>query len=1532
MYASAKQSKTNKSSTISRSNAAKVQTRLKVGASNDSYEKEADHVADQVVKQDQQAAQNSTAPITSINSSQSKPRISKLADTKTQRQAEEEEAQTKLQRQEEEEEEAAQTKLQRKGEEEEESAQTKLQTKKEARANVRDKRQFPVLNKVEKKLFEKKGQGQKLDDATRTSMEVGMGADFRDVKVHTDADAVEMNRDLKAHAFAHGKDVFFNSGKYEPETVSGKALLAHELTHVVQQGAAEQKLPDEKVEQNNSKRLQAPPEPADQKAKAIEVKSDKQRQEEIKADKSQQAHQEVSQEAALPTTAATGSAPNTAANASQENSGVAPTEDEKDANPAEKTTETEDTAKAQEPQKAKEPASHNKKSKSKNSKGKSAKGAVSKHLKKVTEAVFSSKKKNIVTLAENQKQKESPEKKLAQTEEAVVPPAEESLSQANASQVDTVDAAPQPESKEQEAKQEFNVALENAVPATLEEVDKFKEEGKGRVVGEAVKGVVSQDTQAVKSTYQEIDNTPEPAAPAATPQALPEMEVAPETPALALGDGVVGEVTAEHTDMSDFEAESDSLLEKEGISQEQLDMVDEGELAEANSDRKAVKNKSKDAPAEVKQFEQSKKQEVDQQLQQEENAEKQAMQAKRQQALTGAQQDQVQTKSKLELKRQQVTDHINGIYQKTNETVKQKLENLETQSLKAFDEGEKQATAAFESNVERRINAFKRRRYDRIGGSLLWAKDKLFGMDELPEVKGIFDSEKANFITRIDGLVTNISAENKRVIQECKDLVAAAKVEIEKYVAGLGPELQEAGQTALTAMTEKLDALDQEINEKQKQLEQKLAEKREAAIQAIEEKIEQMKEEMSGLVSKIGNLLAGAMMKFFKWALKKAGLAADQLMAVINKGKSVITKIVGDPIGFIGNLIKAVKKGIGQFATNIKTHLVSGLVSWLTGAMSDVPIQLPQKFDLKGIFSLVLQILGLTWERIRTKLVKRLGERVVRIAEVSIDIVKRVVIDGPIALWEMIKEKAAEIKTQVMEGIRNWVIINVIKQGIIKLVSFLNPAGAILQAIIAIYNTVMFFVENAQRLVQFVKSIFDSIGNIAMGKLSAAASYVEKVMGMTIPIIMNFLARLLGLSGIGKAISNVIKKIRKPIDKVVDRVIDTVVKKAKSLFKKGKTAVKNAKDALVQWWKVKKKFKAADGHQHSLYLKGQGSAAVLTVASNPTPFASFIQSVEAKTDEQKSAKTKALDKAKEVDAKKKEPLGGNKDQKKQKEEAKQKALKKLLNELSVHTKILFGVNGDLPQSEIHYQSANKGGALMGTKMAANVLTKNGPTGSVPTQANHTVFDKLNLRRNGSGSYYIRGHLLNHNTSGPGEWKNMTPLSREGNKLHEQVAESKVKAAVHSGAVVSYTVTPKYTRSNLTTPADADDKVKTIRSVEKFVPTALMVKAAIMKADNVREKQQTLVSEQAIPNPIDTSIGSYQTDSVAKQPVNLSTDSATHIAENTDLTVAQASLVKSAIGKLTEDESLNYYTQLSDKEPALVGVISGLRDNPKVKLK
>jgi hypothetical protein len=83
-----------------------------------------------------------------------------------------------------------------------------------------------------------RGGGVGLSPDVRTDFETQMGHDFSNVRVHTDSRAGELSHGVGALAFTVGRDIYFDAGRFSPETASGKRLLAHELAHTVQQGAS----------------------------------------------------------------------------------------------------------------------------------------------------------------------------------------------------------------------------------------------------------------------------------------------------------------------------------------------------------------------------------------------------------------------------------------------------------------------------------------------------------------------------------------------------------------------------------------------------------------------------------------------------------------------------------------------------------------------------------------------------------------------------------------------------------------------------------------------------------------------------------------------------------------------------------------------------------------------------------------------------------------------------------------------------------------------------------------------------------------------------------------------------------------------------------------------------------------------------------------------------------------------------------------------------------------------------------------------
>ncbi|MDQ6969606.1 MAG: DUF4157 domain-containing protein [Mariprofundus sp.] len=281
------------------------------------------------------------------------------------------------------------------------------------------------------------------------------------------------------------------------------------------------------------------------------------------------------------------------------------------------------------------------------------------------------------------------------------------------------------------------------------------------------------------------------------------------------------------------------------------------------------------------------------------------------------------------------------------------------------------------------------------------------------------------------------------------------------------------------------------------------------------------------------------------------GAPVKIIMGVLKKGANTIMSIIKKPLRFVMNLVKALKTGFFQFKDNIWKHLKDGLMGWLMGAMQGAGIQLPEKWDLSGILSIVLQVLGLTYDRIRIKLVKLLGEEKVTKLEKTFEFLKLLATGGMKALVEKAKEYISSIPGMVIDAIKSWVITKVVTAAVTKLVSFFNPAGAIIQAVLAIYNTVMFFIERAKQIASLVSAVINSVASIAAGKVGDAANWIENSMAKSIPVIISFLARLVGLGGISGKIKAVITKIQTKVDKGIDKIIAIVKKKATALFEKG---------------------------------------------------------------------------------------------------------------------------------------------------------------------------------------------------------------------------------------------------------------------------------------------------------------------------------------------------------------------------------------------
>ena len=599
----------------------------------------------------------------------------------------------------------------------------------------------------------------------------------------------------------------------------------------------------------------------------------------------------------------------------------------------------------------------------------------------------------------------------------------------------------------------------------------------------------------------------------------------------------------------------------------------------------------------------------------------------------------------------------------------------------------------------------------------------------------------------------------------------------------------------------------------------------------------------------------------------------DLINNIIAKAMQAFELIKKDPIGFLKNLLRAIKEGFMQFFDNILTHLFNGLKTWFLGEVQAAGIPIPTDFTVMGIIKWLLAVLDVTMEKIWKKLEERIGKPKVDKIKKMIDTAERVANAAGEAyafmqdvqqrgfmavMIDKIKEQLSNVWEMVLDAVKGFVMDQIIKKVTVKLLSMLDPTGimAVVNSAIALYKAIQTFIKYLRQMLEIVNSFVEGTLQIAQGATKKAADFLEGALARGIPIVIGFLANQVGLN-LSERLKDALEIVREKVDKALTWVIDKLVGLIEKLVSFGKAAIAS----ILKWLGLKKQFDGDDGKQHKLYFSGSEEDPVLMVQSNPIAYTTFIGMIEVTGDKKKEdAKAKALGIAADIDKKRRAPLVGDTEEAKEKsKEEKIKEVEKLLDDLSVPTAVLFGDPGAAGEPEV--ANITQGAGHAKTMTAKKLNKKQKLKGSPPTASNTDSYAVLNTRRqSASASYYVKGHMLNDNIGGKGVWENLTPLSREGNSAHEGNVESLVKAAYNSGAVVEYNVTANYGYGGNASAIPADDpqreqKLKIIAE-EKNVPTQLECEASIMekKGDTFEAKQKIVTA--IVPNPIGQDAASY----------------------------------------------------------------------------
>lgn len=641
-----------------------------------------------------------------------------------------------------------------------------------------------------------------------------------------------------------------------------------------------------------------------------------------------------------------------------------------------------------------------------------------------------------------------------------------------------------------------------------------------------------------------------------------------------------------------------------------------------------------------------------------------------------------------------------------------------------------------------------------------------------------------------------------------------------------------------------------------------------------------------------GNLF-GAMWTFFRELLGLIGIPPDLLVSILANASRAIGNILRDPVGFIINLVRALGQGFTQFFSNIGTHLLNGVVNWLTGQMQSIGIQPPADFSFGSIFSFILQILGITIDNIFRLLATRIGDeraqrlrRMLDMATGAWTFIRDVVERGPAAIWERIQEQLSNLWTSVITSITTFITERIVAQATIWLLGLLDISGImpVVNTLIAIYRAINSFVEYFVPILNIINQYMGMLADVSSGNIDGAANFLEQLLANSLPIMIGFLASQFGFGSLAHRMSEILGAIRERIDNGILWVIDRAIAIGGAIMDMGRSAV----SAVTGWVRgllgLEKRFTASDSQEHRLYFRESGGRAELMLNPAPAgPFATWVNALHIDTSTpagqaRATRRTQAVAKAGQVDAKNTEiqtaaaaAPGGTLDV----DHPKMREQRTLLDELSEITGGLF-VNvppcATEQNNRVRFPSQLHG---YGETMVAEGLSNNGlQYGSSPfDNTTGTTYDIINRRRYGNGSYYVKGHLLNDNLGGTGRsWRNLTPLKGSVNTaLHERIVEARVKNAVNAGNVVNYSVTAIYGRSNANAlkaavdaytppqPATYDKtSVKEIIDAEMDVPVRLVCNATLVDPANPAATPAPLVNNVSIENSLEQNPQDYVT--------------------------------------------------------------------------
>jgi hypothetical protein len=803
------------------------------------------------------------------------------------------------------------------------------------------------------------------------------------------------------------------------------------------------------------------------------------------------------------------------------------------------------------------------------------------------------------------KQKPADEQ-VAHAQAAVTKPVEQANAEAASDLVDALGVRPAPSPEIEALCQQIYEVIAAKRPADEDELVEADTKGMAKAAGDEMSAEVDASIATVDQGYEPLVGTPAGLEPPKG-EALPPPAALETAPAISAGDAKPDAIPSKDVSLDADVSDSQARMDKAGMNKEPAKLVTSGPIAEARKAEGELEATAAEGPAEVLASQQALLGKAGADLADLQRSAVASLASARKTTTSATSGQQKQMVGSEESMRQKAGADAQKAFAKAQTDVNKLLLPLPGTARKKWDEGVQVASTKFKQDLQR-VEGWIAERHSGIGGSVLGFFDDLTGLPSW--VSDSYDAAEKAFGDEICSLARAVSADVNGIVLACEAIIASARTEIDTIFRDLPAGLRGWADAERAKLGEKLDGLSKQAHTVRDNFTKELVQSASQTVQDVRAQVQALRQKAKGILGRIADwiekFIDDPVKALIEGLLTILSIPPAAFWAVVAKIRKVIGDIADDPMKFANNLMTAVGQGFSQFFDHFTTHLYRGFIDWLTGGLASAGVELPKDASLKSILTFLLQLMGITWPRIRLILAKHLGEKNIALVEKVYSLVETMIALGPEGIFELVREKLdpRRILDTIVNAAIDFMMKSVVEAVSARILLLFNPVGAILQALEAIYRVLKWIFTNAARIFRLIETVVNGIADIIAGNVTAMANAIEKALAQLLPPVIDFLADYLNFGDLPNKVRTTIEGFQATVLTALDAALLWLIEKGKGLLKavglggaaeKEKPKASNSDAATLG----EEMTFEADGEVHTLWIAVQGAQAVVMVASTP---------------------------------------------------------------------------------------------------------------------------------------------------------------------------------------------------------------------------------------------------------------------------------------------------------------------------------------------